>query len=70
MTPSCSSSSPALVPVLLAMLLGGEWGHVSVRLGVCLSLHLPWTLRAPHPCGKVAAGTRGLFAEVDTGSER
>uniref|UniRef100_A0A8C9M6J1 Elastase, neutrophil expressed n=1 Tax=Panthera tigris altaica TaxID=74533 RepID=A0A8C9M6J1_PANTA len=41
MTPSRRSTGPALAPVLLAMLLGGECGHVSVRpsvpghLGLC-----------------------------------
>ena len=38
MTRSCRPSSPALAPVLLAVLLGGEWGpSPSVRPSVCLS---------------------------------
>lgn len=37
MAPRCAASSPALASVLLTVLLGGEWGHTSVRLslGVC-----------------------------------
>lgn len=34
-------SSPALARILLAALLGGEWGHVSVRLSLGVRSRLP-----------------------------
>lgn len=44
MTHSRRPSGPALAPILLAALLGGEWGCVSVRPSVRLSVCLG-------PCG-------------------
>lgn len=37
MTQSCRPSGPTLTSILLTMLLGGEWGHMSIHLS--LSLH-------------------------------
>lgn len=65
MTPSHSSSSPTLVPLLLAALLGGEWGHGSV----CPSLPTCPDPQGPHPCREVAAGQGGPSAQEDAGSE-
>ena len=46
MTQSCRHFSPALAPILLALLLGGEWGRVCTWSSAP-PLHSPWTLLHP-----------------------
>ena len=45
MTQSCRRFSPALAPILLALLLGGEWGRVC-----------PWSSASPSPLTLDPAG--------------